>query len=276
VKRLISLTALVIFLTACGGTPKIGDQPLTQQKAEELKFIAPLLASATVNSLRQQTQAMTLSGQQASGNCGQASYTDADKDSVPALYNSTFVDCTENKLIWIEVKNGVVNVADKDDNNPQSGFTSRATNLRVDYFANNSGQKGENWGRVVQNWDANVDVSATGSRGSFVLKIDLTNVKENKSWSGSLDIEGSYVPKADNDLNNFDAGTINFQGQIQLGDFVLGKTITNLTFDETCEAGPVSGKVRYDDGGQNFFEVTYTGCNKGTFSYNSTGSGTFN
>jgi hypothetical protein len=276
VKRLILVT-LLFFLTACGGTPKVGDQPLTQERAEELKFIAPILASATVNGLRMEGQSAALQAQQASGNCGQASFTDADRDSIPASYNSTFEDCTEDKFFWIEVKNGVIVVSDKDDNNPQSGFTSKATNLRIDYFSKNDvGQKDENWGRMVQNWNANVDVSSTQSSGSFTLTIDLTDVKKNENWRGSLDIEGSYVPTDDDDPNNFDAGTINFQGQIQLGDFVLGKTITNLTFDETCEAGPVSGKVRYDDGGQNFFEVTYTGCNKGTFTYNSTGSGTFN
>lgn len=274
-KRFISITALLVFLTACGSTPKIGDQPLTQQRADELKFIAPILARVTVNSLRVEGQSTTLRAQQASGNCGQASFTDADKDSVPASLNSTYQDCTEDKFFWIEVKNGVVKVTDKDDTNPQSGFTSKAENLRIDYFGNNNGQKGENWGRMVQNWDADVTVSSSQATGSFALTIDLTDVKQNKSWRGSLDLAGSYVPTDDDDLNNFDAGTINFKGQIQLGDFVLGKTITDLTFNESCQAGPTGGKIRYDDGGQNFFEVTYTGCNAGTFTYNTTGSGSF-
>lgn len=275
-KRLIFFVAILLFLTACGSTPKVGDQPLTQQRAEELKFISRILASATVNGLRMDGQGAALRAQQASGNCGQASYTDADRDSIPVSYNSTFQDCTEDKFFWIEVKNGKVIVNDKDDNNPQSGFTSKAENLRIDYFSKtNTGQKNENWGRMVQNWDADVNVSSSQADGSFALTIDLTDVKENQSWRGSLDISGSYVPAADGDLNNFDAGKINFKGQLQLGDFVINKTITDLVFDETCLAGPKGGKIRYDDGGQNFFELTYTGCNTGTFTYNLAGSGTF-
>jgi hypothetical protein len=275
VKRLLFLTTL-LFLAACGSTPTVGDQPLDQQRADELKFIAPILATATVNGLRMDDATAALRSQQASGNCGQADFTDADDDSIPASYNSTFQDCTEDKFFWIEVKNGVVVVTDKDDTNPQSGFTSRATNLRIDYFSKNSqGQKDENWGRMVQNWDADVNVSQNQADGRFSLTIDLTDVRKNQSWRGSLDVSGSYIPARDNDLNNFDAGTINFQGQLRLGDFALNKIITNLTFNETCQAGPVSGKVRYDDGGENFFEVTYTGCDEGTFTYNSSGAGTF-
>jgi hypothetical protein len=48
-----------------------------------------------------------------------------------------------------------------------------------------------------------------------------------------------------------------------------------LTFDESCLAGPKGGSIRFEDGKGNFLEMTYTGCNTGTFSYNSSGTGTF-
>jgi hypothetical protein len=55
----------------------------------------------------------------------------------------------------------------------------------------------------------------------------------------------------------------------------LNETLTALTFDESCN-GPTSGNIRFDDGAKgNFFELNYTGCNAGTFSYNSSDAGTF-
>jgi hypothetical protein len=216
----------------------------------------------------------------ASGDCGPSmlGLTDADKDNIPASYEATYKDCTEDKFWWFEVKNGVASVKDTDDNNKDSGFTTGASNLRTDFFDKNSdGTQKNKTLSVLHNWDVTVSKSPSQASVDYNLSVDITGYKNNqidKTWNGALNFTGFYVPAQDNDLNNFDAGTINFDGELKLGDFVVREKITNLTFDDVC-AGAKSGSIRFEDGRGNFFEMTYTGCGSGTYTYNSSGSGTF-
>jgi hypothetical protein len=282
VKRFFFLTIL-LFLAACGSAPRLGEQPLDQQRVDELKFVGPYLASSLVNGLRQNSSPSTslLRPAQASGDCGPsiATLTDNDNDDIPASYNATFRDCTEVNALVAQIKNGNVTVTDADDNNPNSGLTSWAKDLRFDLYTVENNQPKDKFLSILDNWDVTVNVTSSSASVDYFLSVGITSFKNNqvdKTWQGSLDFTGSYVAAPDNDLNNFDAGTINFDGQLILGNFVSRAKITNLVFDETCKEGPKGGTIRFDDGTRgNFFEITYTSCNKGTFTYNSSGAGTF-
>jgi hypothetical protein len=282
VKRFVFLIALfpfALFLTACGSSP---GQPLDQQRADELKVVAPYLASSVVNGLRQSSSPTSnligLSG--VSGDCGPSVTTlsDQDSDSIPASYNATFKDCTEDKFFFIEVKNGNVTLSDADDTNPKSGLFSKGTDVRFDWYSKENNAPKDKFVSILSNWDVDVAVTSSAASIDYGLSVELTTFRNNqadKTWQGSLEFTGSYAPLTDNDLNNFDAGTINVDGELTLGDFLVREKIINLTFDESCLAGPKGGSIRFEDGKGNFLEMTYTGCNTGTFSYNSSGMGTF-
>lgn len=180
---------------------------------------------------------------------------------------------TEDKLLFIQVTNGSVNINEANDNDPKSGFTSKATNLSFDFYANKGGgTKGNQLFHIVDNWDVTVGVTSTSAS---VALTSFSNGAQDKTWNGSLQFKGSYVPDNDGNLDNFDAGTVNLTGTLVLNDFALNETVTNLKFNSSCTAGAVGGKVRFDDGLGNFLELTYTGCNTGTFTYNASGSGAY-
>jgi len=272
-----------LALSACGTqTAKVGDKPLTQAQADNLKIVAPYLGSAMVSGIRgggQGTASQSARQSFVSGTCSASVFTDNDKDKIPVGYSATFKDCTEDKLLFIQVTNGSVNINDSNDSDPNSGFTSKASNLSFDFYERAAANtKGKQFFRIVDNWDVTVGVTSTSASVDCKFSLALTSFKngvQDKTWNGSLDFKGSYVPKNDGNLDNFDAGTINLNGTLVLGDFALNETVTDLKFNASCTAGPVSGKIRFDDGLGNFLELTYTGCNTGTFTYNATGSGTF-
>lgn len=271
----------LLGLSACSTTPVVGSKQLTQAQANDLKVMAPYLGSAMVGGLRGAGKVVaTQSARQSiiSGDCSVSLGTDKDGDKIPVGYSASFKDCTEDKLLFIQVTNGSVNINDTDDNDPKSGFTSKA-NLRFDFYANKGGgNKGNQLFRIVDNWDVTVGVISTSASVDYKFSVALTsfnNGAQDKTWNGLLQFKGSYVPDNDGNLDNFDAGTVNLTGTLVLGDFALNETVTNLKFNSSCTAGPVSGKIRFDDGLGNFLELTYTGCNTGTFTYNASGSGTF-
>lgn len=274
---------LVLALGACGGqNAKVGDKPLDQARAGDLKTVAPYLGSALVSGVRGAGQSAAAQGAKqsfVSGTCSATTFVDSDKDKVPVGYSASFKDCTEDKLLFIQVTNGNLNINDSNDNDPKSGFTSQASNLAFDFYENKGGgTKGQQFFRIVDNWDLTVGVTSTSASVDYKFSVNLTSFKngvQDKTWNGSLSFTGSYVPDNDGNLDNFDAGTINLAGTLVLGDFAINETVTDLKFNASCAAGPVSGKIRYDDGQGNFLELSYTGCNTGAFTYNATGSGTF-
>lgn len=279
-----SSALLLLVLSGCGSTPSVGSQPLTQAQANDLKTVAPYLGSALVSGLRgggKGVVGQTLKQSYLGGTCSVSApaNSDKDQDGIPVNFKASFQDCTEDKLLFIQVTNGNVSINDANDNDPQSGFTSKATDLRFDFYTNKGGgNKGPQLFRMVDNWEVTVGVTSASASVDYQFSVALTrfnNGAADKTWNGSLRFTGSYIPENDGNLDRFDAGTLNLRGTLALGEFVLNETVSDLKFNSSCTAGPIAGKIRFDDGLGNFLELTYTGCNSGTFTYNASGSGSF-
>jgi hypothetical protein len=292
-KKLLLVSALgVSLLAACNTTPPVGNKPMTQSTADGLKLVAPGFISATVNGFRERDQAQQASERariQAGPGCtfsASGNTTDADKDKVPVSLSAAYTNCALDYLAVYAVKNGSASIADDDDNNPKSGFTTKATNLGVTYYTKNGSALGNPLLGFVNSWDFNLKNVNDNYTVAYKYDATLTTyVKDSstvdKTFKLGLSANGSYVPTSDGDTDNFNAGTINFAGNITYTNdknevFVLNLTYTNLTFDAACKAGPTGGKVRFDDGtNNNFLEAVYTGCNTGTLQFNATAKTNF-
>ncbi len=292
-KRILFLSmAGLALLAACNTTPAPGSKPMTQQTADGLKLVAPGAMSAMVNGIRERGK---VGGSSAgvrpqagpTGSCKVAGdLADNDNDGIPVSLNTTFADCTVDYLLFYLTKNGSVTANDANDNDPKSGFSTKATNLSLVYKKRNGSAVGDPFLSSNTNWD--VSLTATSSSYTLGYKFDtsLSNYKDgtatvDKTWKMGLNISGNYTATADGNPDNFDAGVINLGGQLNFTDdksetFALNLTITNLTYTAACSAGPVSGTVKFDDGSAgNFLQVSYTGCNTGTLTYNTQGSTNF-
>jgi hypothetical protein len=264
---------------------------MTQQTADQLELVTPGMANTLVNGLRERGQvggSKNSPRTQATGACNvTGNVADNDEDGIAADVTTSFQDCTVDYLLFFTTKNGSASVKDANDSDPNSGFTTKATNLKLDYRRRDGPNPGNPFLTLLSNWDVTVSTTANsvslGYTSDFAVSTyqgDSSNV--DKTWKLGVTVNGGYVAASDGDPDNFDAGTVNLNGSVRYTDdkndlYVFNMTATNLVFNENCAAGPVSGKVRFDDGAANgnFFEATYTGCDDGTFVYNNTGSGNF-
>jgi hypothetical protein len=289
-KKVFAGIALLSVLAACNSTPAPGNKPMTQQTADQLELVAPGMANTLVNGLRERGQVGGSSDRartQATGVCNvTGNIADNDKDGIAADVTTSFQDCTVDYLLFFTKKNGTASVKDGNDSDPNSGFTTKATNLKLDYLRKNGSNPGNPFLTLLSNWDVTVATTASSVNLAYASDFAVSTYQGDsstvdKTWKLGVNVNGSYVAASDGDPDNFDAGTVNLTGRVNYTDdkndlFVFNMTVTSLVFNESCAAGPVSGKVRFDDGTNgNFFEATYTGCNSGNFVYNNTGSGNF-
>jgi hypothetical protein len=289
-KKLFAGIALLSVLAACNTTPAPGNKPMTQQTADQLKLVAPGMANTLVNGLRERGQVGGSSDRartQATGVCNvTGNIADNDKDGIAADVTTSFQDCTVDYLLFFTTKNGSVSVKDALDTDANSGFTTKATNLKLDYRRRDGANPGNPFLTLLSNWDVTVSTTDTSVSLAYASDFAVSTYQGDsstvdKTWKLGVNVNGSYVAASDGNPDNFDAGTVNLTGRVNYTDdkndlYVFNMTATNLAFTESCAAGPVSGKVRFDDGtNNNFLEAEYTACNKGTFTYNNSGSGSF-
>ncbi len=291
-KPLFIGVAAIGLLAACGQvSPPVGNKALTQETAKQLEQLTPGMTSTLVNSLRERGKIGGASREVTTttaptGKCEvSANLVDNDKDTVPASLSSNFQDCTIDYFFFYAVKNGTVSVSDADDNNKDSGFSARANAFKIDYKAKTASGPGNPFLTLLSNW--NVDLTTTNTSATVRANFDtsLTTYKPDsstadKTWKLGLGLNGSYAAAADNDLDNFDAGTVNLNGNVSYTDdkaevYAFNFVASNLVFNESCAAGPASGAVSFDDTKGNTFEAVYTSCNKGNFVYKGTKSGDF-
>jgi hypothetical protein len=285
-KQLLASALAVSLLAACNATPPVGSKPMTQSTADGLKLVAPGMVSAVVNGMRERSQATLQANQvrtQDGGSCAVGgTITDADQDSIPVSFGAAFSNCTLDYVLFFAVKNGTVNISDGNDNDPNSGFSTRASNLSTVYYSKAAGNTlGNPFLGFNHSWDFNLINNAGNYTLAYTYNATLSTYVKNsntvdKTWKLGLTTGGSYVPAADGNADKFDAGTVNFKGNITYTNDVnevwtLNVTFDSLTYNASCKAGPVSGKVRFDDGtNNNFLEAVYTGCNVGTLQFNAT------
>jgi hypothetical protein len=292
-KSLFIGVAAIGLLAACGQvSPPVGNKTLTQETAKQLEQLTPGMTSTLVNSLRERGKIGGASREitttaAPTGKCEvSANLVDNDKDTIPASLSSNFQDCTIDYFFFYAVKNGTVSVNDADDNNKDSGFSARANAFKIDYKAKTfSGEIGNSFLTLLSNWDINLTTTSSSTTLGVRFDTSVTTYKPDssiadKTWKLGLGLNGNYVAAADNDLDNFDAGTVNLSGNVIYTDdkaevYAFNFAASNLVFNEGCAAGPVSGTVTFDDTKGNTFDAVYTSCNKGNFVYKGTKSGDF-
>jgi hypothetical protein len=293
-KRMLFVSlAAASLLAACNQTQNPASKPMTQQTADGLKLVAPGVVASMVNGIRERGKAggSSVGARPQGGISGQcavsANLTDTDKDFIPVSFNASFTDCTVDYVLYFLTKNGTVSVNDTNDNDAKSGFTTKATNLNLTYKKKAAGNAvGNPFLSSNTNWDVALVASSNAYTLNYKFDTALSTYVDgtatvDKTWKLGLGVNGNYTATADGNPDNFDAGVINLNGQISFTDdknevYTLNTTLTGLTYTAACVAGPVSGTVKFDDGtAGNFLQVTYTGCNTGTLTYNAQGSTNF-
>lgn len=296
--RTLGLTSLALALAACGGqkpgssTPAATPNALTRQEASHLKQVAPLMAGGLLSALRpggallgappvfsmQGVPSVPLSAQgvraqNATGNCGPTELgADADGDGIPANLNYTY-DCTDDEGAYQVRITGSVQVKDANDNDPNSGFTSRAQNLKTEYVFRDP-QKGTSTSvSVTNNWTVTATVAGNTTSLAYDSRFDILNgfVASNNTATFALNFNATFVSDDDGTPDRYDSGTLNLSGRFSATGngktYALNLSATDLHFSAACAFGPDRGQFKLDDGTNNL-SVNYAACNQYAFTYN--------
>jgi hypothetical protein len=295
---------LALILAACNTTPSVS--VMTKDDAKNLKTIAPLAMNGLANSIRQGGSSVVSNGIQAgpgiaamfgsplapqalsasslapqatSGNCGASgTLTDADGDKVPASFNYTY-DCTVvfSAAFTFKAK-GTVSAADTNDTDATSGYTANGE-LRYDFIFTNTTTSEVSSFAFTAKWNA---AATIGTSGAYTVATDQRVIFQPDTTKNefSYTLSANYAPDNDGNTQKFDAGTINFDGQVaytdankKLSRFKL--VSSDLHFGASCTRGVDRGTVRSEDesniGGtkNNVFELKATACDTWTATYNS-------
>jgi hypothetical protein len=298
------LAALALSLAACNTTPT--PSVMSKDDAKNLKTIMPLAMNGLANSIRQGGSSVVASGIQAgpaiaamwnsplaaqaarssslepqaiSGNCGPSTTpTDADGDKVPANFNYTY-NCTVVFSPSFTFKaSGAVSSVDANDNDATSGFTTSGEILYQFIFTNTTTSEVSSFNFIAK-WSG---AATIGVSGAYSISTDQRVIFQPDTTKNefSYTMTASYAPDNDGNTQKFDAGTINFDGQVaytdankKLSRFKLASS--DLHFGGSCTRGVDRGTVRSEDesniGGtkNNVFELKATACDTWTATYNS-------
>lgn len=298
------IAALAIALAACNTTPTTST--MTKDDAKNLKTIMPLAMNGLANSLRQGgsnvvasglqsgpsiaalfgsslsaqvARAASLAPQATTGSCGPTTPpTDADADKVPANFSYTYA-CTVTVGTGFTFKaTGAVSSTDANDTDPTSGYTTDGE-IKYEFVFTDTNTNEVSSFSFIAKWNA---AATIGVNGAYNITTDqrVTFQPDTTKNEFSYTLSAKYEPDNDGNTLKFDAGTINFDGQVaytdankRLSSFTL--TSTDLHFGNACPRGVDRGTVRSQDqsniGGtkNNVFELTATACDTWTAKYNS-------
>ncbi len=305
--KIVPTTVLfALVLAACNTTPALTPSVMSKDDARNLKTIAPLAMNGLANSIRQGGSSVVANGLQAgpavaamfgspfaaqplsgsslapqstTGNCGvSGTVTDADGDKVPASFNYTY-DCTVvfSPSFTFKAK-GTASAADANDTDATSGYTANGE-IRYDFILTNTTTSEVSSFAFIAKWNAAATISANGA---YKVTTDQRVIFQPDTTKNefSYSLTANYTPDNDGNPQKFDAGTINFDGQVaymdankKLSRFRLGSS--DLHFGASCPRGVDRGTVRSEDESNingsknNVFELKATGCDTWTATYNS-------
>lgn len=280
------ISTLVLFLAACGATlptPNPDQQGFTQENASDLKaltlsshdyFFAMLEQPTGIAPLA--TNGATLPGPvanialqagldpQDTGECvvegGETE--DADGDEIPLSATFSF-DCKETKEGYAATFKASIQVVDKDDTNPESGYRVEVKDF--EYTETVNGAKSSV--SLEQVFDLTVDDT------SFTIRhiLDLSASSPEESFSFAEDHTLTYTP--DDLANTLAAGTFVLNGTTTLSAEGESYKLTvatqpSLHYTETCSSEFDGGSVRYADNVGNTVEISFNACDDITVTYN--------
>jgi hypothetical protein len=279
----------LVFLVACPQTA----QPMTASDAKTLKTVLPLALNGFANSVRSggssaagtassELETFGLQPKAVTGNCGSSgAMTDVDGDKIPNNFSYTY-DCTVTVGAGFTFKaKGLVKSNDSNDNDGNSGYTTEG-NLRYDFIFTNT-QTGETSGfAFAVQWNATATVANTGG---YSISTDqrLTFQPDTDKSQFGYQLTATYLPDSDGNNLKFDAGKLNIVGSANFsnaqGKFsVFNLNVSNLHFGGTCPRAVDSGVIRLEDssnlngGKNNVLELTATGCDAWSATYNGSAS----
>lgn len=186
--------------------------------------------------------------------------TDADGDGIP-------VNLTEvaNCVISIEgtriIFKGSLQVQDKDDSNPLSGYSVTFNGYEFTVTA-----EGET---ASIKMDLNFDLTISGGVYRADYDYDISVTSPEGSGRIAFDYTITYTP--DDTATPFAAGTFVFSGALDFSNdgesYSMTSSSTGLHYSETCGDFD-SGSALYKDGAGNTVTITYNSCNSVTVTYN--------
>ncbi|RIH81514.1 hypothetical protein [Calidithermus roseus] len=181
-----------------------------------------------------------------------ADIVDNDGDGIPVYAEVRYNNCKEGGV----TANGLIGLQDKNDSDPQSGFT-----ILIDLTLTD--------GTDTVRWALGIDYSP-GAGGTYNVRYGYL-IQEN-SDKVAFGVNMNYTPKVDGDSDPYDAGFVDFQGRfvykVRGEYYVLNMLGEDLEYDSRCTSSFVSGKATFQDNAGNKLVIQYTGCNSYTITYN--------
>lgn len=278
-------TTLALILTACGGSGTGVTGGTTPGTGTALDANATVTL-ALLGQIGTQTifDALT-SGPYSSSYCGSAgtsttgNTTDDDNDGWVENAQTDF-NCSAGVGTTSTVTGSLV-VKDNDDTDPTSGFEEHLNNLEIKTtYSDGSGLS------TTYGVDFAIQRATPGSNGQYNLTFDFNyspkifDSQGSTTDSQSIQVTGSPTFTPTSTSTPFDGGTFQFDTTVTFTvngtTYNVTGTTSDLAYDfTTCQQGFNAGTLRYTDSQGNTGIVHYTGCDKGTYTFNGSAIGTF-
>ncbi len=190
-----------------------------------------------------------------------ASPVDNDGDGWPVSATETY-NCSSTSGTTTTTVTGSVTVTDKNDGDPTSGTTATVNNLQIAISS------GGATSTITENLSWDLTETAPGS---YALVYDFRVDVSGSGSSAALELKGSPTYTADSPTNPFAAGTFTFNGDFTYSDgsatYELTHTSSGAHYTSTCTSTFDGGQDHYADSNGNTLDITYTGCNSFTMTY---------
>jgi hypothetical protein len=177
---------------------------------------------------------------------------DRDGDGIPVYAEIRFNNCREGGITF----NGLLRAQDKDDSDPEGGFT-----IVVDFTQTD----GTDTSRVALGIDY-----TPGAGGAYSVRYGY--LFEENSDRVAFGVNMTYTPRADGNSDPYDAGSVNFQGrlayEVDSDNYVLDMRGEGLEHRSSCDSSFVSGRATFQDNESNRLVIQYSGCGSYTVTYN--------
>lgn len=273
---LASGVALTLLLAACG-TATLPVKSLTQSAATQVASTGQMGDQLVMSMFAPGGFSPTSVGLQALGvgaltptatsPCVTWSPTtpvDNDGDGWKANATATYNCSSTSSGVTVTIT-GTVSETDKNDADPYSGTKATATDLKLTVSGSGSTST------ITENltWDL-----TKNSAGSYGLNYDFRLDMSGSGSNATFEAKGTPTYTADNAADPFAAGTFTFNGAFTLTDsgstYQLTHTSNGVHFDSTCSSSFDGGQEHYADSNSNKVDITYSGCNSYTMTFNGT------